>query len=424
MIIGTSAKIDELGEGKFRFEAGGELRHFQKNGIWRPVELNKVEASAPSGLTHLYKQNHFGLGIDANKGRFRVYPDTSDFGAYVEVYDIGEKPVQVSSSAEGVVISRRINAWNCTFRATFNDRGFFKEFIFDNVASIPDTIKMGMKIVGLTRQRQGRQIKLGKKTVMRLPDAIWYAEDGGYIGLVSENIQGEVVTLDIDKSAMAGVSGKIIIDPTLTLPTNVPGPDSNGLYQQFPNSVLNATPNLDAGWFINFQVRHSIFRWDISSIPAGSTIDSSTLTLFVTFILGAASGRTYNINEVTQRAWVHSQATYNVYSTGNNWATPGGDYTTVGAAQFVLDVAANNTKSIDVTTHTQNQLALGSLEQTMTDEGTLVFDALLEVGAEDNPTANKRPLLVINYMVAGEVNLLDFKRGPVRGSLRGIRRAA
>lgn len=79
--------------------------------------------------------------------------------------------------------------------------------------------------------------------------------------------------------------------------------------------------------------RRSLYKFDISSIPAGSVISSATLTLTGDYSTtgGVPSSGTFYCYRCT-RNWVKGEATWTIYSTGNNWATSGGgagtDYVT------------------------------------------------------------------------------------------------
>ncbi len=62
----------------------------------------------------------------------------------------------------------------------------------------------------------------------------------------------------------------------------------------------------------------TLFRWDVSAIPAGSNIEQASITLNVFNV----SPNTYELFRVL-RDWVENEATWNIYSSGNNWQTPG-----------------------------------------------------------------------------------------------------
>ena len=62
----------------------------------------------------------------------------------------------------------------------------------------------------------------------------------------------------------------------------------------------------------------TVIKWDTSSIPAGSLVDSAQIAIDV---FDASTG-SYEIYEM-KRYWIESEATWNIFAAGNNWQTPG-----------------------------------------------------------------------------------------------------
>lgn len=78
------------------------------------------------------------------------------------------------------------------------------------------------------------------------------------------------------------------------------------------------------------------------TLPSGSgTISAITLNLYKAANGGTNTGVNVEVHETT-RDWNEAQATWNVYSTGNNWSTAGGDY----SATVVDSLAHTTTNSI------------------------------------------------------------------------------
>lgn len=70
-------------------------------------------------------------------------------------------------------------------------------------------------------------------------------------------------------------------------------------------------------------VRRSLLKFDLSSLPSTSVISSATLRMYDIGTDLASNTRTMYANR-SKRPWVETEATWNQYSSGNNWATAGG----------------------------------------------------------------------------------------------------
>jgi hypothetical protein len=75
-----------------------------------------------------------------------------------------------------------------------------------------------------------------------------------------------------------------------------------------------------------FNVQRTLIQFDLGSLPLGQQIDSAVLTLHPSQNFGDnASGLDMNVHALT-KPWIENRATWNSASTGNLWATPGGDF--------------------------------------------------------------------------------------------------
>lgn len=68
--------------------------------------------------------------------------------------------------------------------------------------------------------------------------------------------------------------------------------------------------------------------WDTSDIPDGATFSQGDVILYVSGRSGTCTGI---LNRLTRTDWVESEVTWNIYKTGSNWTTAGGDFTTTNA---------------------------------------------------------------------------------------------
>jgi hypothetical protein len=142
-------------------------------------------------------------------------------------------------------------------------------------------------------------------------------------------------------SALAAFSG-LARAATVTLTPSL----DNTLYQDTEGALSNALgPNIFAGQTNFAGARRAVLKFDISSIPAGSTITSATLTLNLTRtrtepstqtahrVLASWGEGTSNTGDETDNpggagdfsttndaTWIHR------FYSGTNWTTPGGDF--------------------------------------------------------------------------------------------------
>lgn len=96
------------------------------------------------------------------------------------------------------------------------------------------------------------------------------------------------------------------------------------------NATTNFGTNSDmyvGEYGFSSQVARALVKWDMSSIPAGSTITGAKIRVRDVGTNLATTDRTMRAYRVL-RAWVDTEATWNNYSTGNAWATAGCGNTT------------------------------------------------------------------------------------------------
>jgi hypothetical protein len=207
--------------------------------------------------------------------------------------------------------------------------------------------------------------------------------------------------------------------PTLTI-------QSTGVTDTFfdkgnPTSNNGTAEDMEIGCVFNSpNLYRSLVKFDISSIPAGSTINSATLTIWTAADFSDKTG-TIEVYRI-RRAWVDTQATWNVYTTGNNWTTAGCDDTTndreaanIGSASTPGSTAADTQQDVTLTAAKIQEMISGG---TFTNNGFLLRqsnEADWNNGHDYRSTnyvadSTKRPKLVIDYTVAvTSGNLLSFE---------------
>jgi len=125
--------------------------------------------------------------------------------------------------------------------------------------------------------------------------------------------------------------------------------------------------------------RRSIFNFDVSSL-SGHTINSAKLSRDLTAIVGTDVGG--RITRCTRPStWVELEVTWAVYSTGNNWTNPGGDFDDVtpgkvdytepnatgvheltGLLAYVTDALDNRSGIVSLINRLQNELPAATEE--------------------------------------------------------------
>ena len=160
------------------------------------------------------------------------------------------------------------------------------------------------------------------------------------------------------------------------------------MFSGVPNGPLRLSPPQ-----VHAAVHNSgstLLKWDISSIPAGSTVESVEIEIEV---FNVSSGP-YELYEV-KRSWVEAGASWNNYSVGNPWETAG--------AQGAGD---------------RGSTALGAIVAGVTGPSAVTLNAAgvaLVQGWVDNPSTNQG-LIAANGAVT---NGLDFRsREYARATLR------
>ena len=160
----------------------------------------------------------------------------------------------------------------------------------------------------------------------------------------------------------------------------------------------------------------TLLKFDLSSIPYGSTVNSATLTMYSDGQDLSDASRTMRVYRVL-RVWDETQATWNVYTTGNNWGT-------AGCANTTTDREASDIGSV---THAANPsdgdpfaitLTASSIQE-MTPGGSFTNNGfLLKMDTESDDaggfhsssyaTSGQRPKLVVDYNPGSSRSFFSF----------------
>jgi hypothetical protein len=143
---------------------------------------------------------------------------------------------------------------------------------------------------------------------------------------ITESTNGKVnLTKDADIIADYKVKYPIEIDPS---PLIVGASKDTYIQYALPTTNSGTADRVAARDTKDLQIR-SILESDISGLPAGQTLTSASLQqYYYSYTTTDPSGKTVWVYKQTHVDWVETEATWNIYKTGSNWSTVGGDYVT------------------------------------------------------------------------------------------------
>jgi hypothetical protein len=170
-----------------------------------------------------------------------------------------------------------------------------------------------------------------------------------------------------------------------------------------PTTNFDGNTNIDVGEYnAGSERRRTLIKFDLSSIPAASVVNSATLRLYNTGTDLTDNSRTFDVYRV-RRAWIAGQATWNVYTTGNSWTTAGcGDTTNDREGTALGSISCVNPPSAGYQTTT---LTASSIQE-MLNGGTFTNNGFVLIMQTENndlqrfnavETASNMPELIIDY---------------------------
>ncbi len=189
-----------------------------------------------------------------------------------------------------------------------------------------------------------------------------------------------------------GTSGSIVLDAT----------DDSYSYEGGKTTIWNPDDNYVGNFTAASATRmNDMLKFPVngSTLPAGSHLTSSSLTLSVSSTSLPVGGMTVSAYEITQD-WLESQMTWNNRKTATPWTTPGGTFNaTVQASATVLPASASSTWGLTnlvqgwITTPANN---FGVL---LKDPGNQIANAyyLTYYDKDVNTIASLKPKLTLNW---------------------------
>lgn len=142
---------------------------------------------------------------------------------------------------------------------------------------------------------------------------------------------------------------------------------------------------------------NSLLKFDISSVPAGVDILSSTLTLNCTIPAGSAED--FSVLQVDPaKAWVEAEADWDEYATGSNWDTAGGDIDVAGGESFTTLPTSTGAAAFNVLANVVNahNRAIDSITLLLyySDADT----AVAAFSSREDVTPANRPTLTVTWI--------------------------
>lgn len=230
-------------------------------------------------------------------------------------------------------------------------------------------------------------------------DFLAYDNDVGAAG--SKTVSG---TLDVFTNWRWGVvaykaatSQTVVISDNTTGSTYT-GSDSTYISSNQPNTSLHGEVNVSIR--VNNPTLRTLLRFTgLSNITGPVTVTSATLSMYISGSSGVTD--TVNLYELT-RPWVKTTATWNNYSTGNAWATPGAEG--VGdrnpTAVFTGTAPSTSGQYYDISSAALAALVQDWINGAKTNEGLLLTNNSAFVTfnfTSDDGTDGQRPRLSVTY---------------------------
>lgn len=378
--------------------AGGTLLSMNQRWVDGDANLPQIVTRAPLRV----RMRHNGLR--------RFYPIPGDDSKYIE---IGVPYTRVGGSWVPVEIgaptrSEHKLVWQTTDADYVIQHGghYCKLEIKLKNGYVPDNSQIAFPINTPGLIRFGTDILDNGRTVAHLKPFVVYDAanplDVRPISHVFVNLNERLFLL-LTLPDLLGMS-EPVIDPTISLQPDA----STGLDTHISNQ--NATTNFDGSGEINVgslsfftaSIYRALIKFDLSTLPSGATLSSSLLSLYLTTNF-ANNSRVLGVYR-QKKAWIETQTTWSIWSTGNNWTTAGGfdpadcEQTDIGFVTLASNATVSQFYDISLTPTTKPGLDLGNgwLLAMSTENADAHFFV-----ASDGSTALQRPKLNLTYTLAG-----------------------
>lgn len=147
-----------------------------------------------------------------------------------------------------------------------------------------------------------------------------------------------------------------------------------------------------------------LFKWNVSAIPVGSTVQSVAIEFNVT----ASSKDSYEVYAL-QRAWDELSATWQRYAIGQNWSTAGANNAADASAAVLGQLSATSKGTYRINLNAAGVAAVQAwINDPSKNYGIIIKDyavaKAVEIATSEASTASQRPKLIINFTDPAPVN--------------------
>ncbi len=223
-----------------------------------------------------------------------------------------------------------------------------------------------------------------------------------YIEIDSGNLsitEISYVLEDLSKSEETSLTGAAIAETEIESDTKV---DDSFLQELAPNTNHDQKFFIRVGVEQNIKKTRGVIRFNLSSIPEGTDINSAQLRLFFFRIPGADSfaDKTHSVHRILPgRNWSESTVTWNSINSTDFWSSPGGDFNPNATDSVIINsqkmgfIYWNVTKDVQYFISTGNNFGWVIKEQ----EENESFTRRDYRSSEYFQNPSQRPALIINF---------------------------
>jgi hypothetical protein len=190
------------------------------------------------------------------------------------------------------------------------------------------------------------------------------------------------------------------------------GTDAFNLFEAAPST---SQTNLDIGKYSSGSWRMGVVAFSgLSNLPSSITVSSAIVTAYLENT-NTSNSHTFQSRRLL-RNWVYGQATWNQYSTGNNWATGGAGASSdrssvVSTVSQVVGSAGNSYELLQDSAQLKSDvedIASGSNPNYgwRIERNDSANDSRYKLFTNDSGTDGNRPYLTVNYTASGGTALV------------------